>query len=91
MTPSAITTAAGTLASALAGIKDAEIRLRCAKYICDLLAEALDDGNYGTDVACHLYDAGKVALGNIPDVQQDEALYEAEREARAARVMGGGR
>lgn len=91
MTPSQITTTAGTLASALGGITDTETKLRCAATVCQLLGEALDDGNYGTDVACHLYDAAKDALGNIPDVQQDEALYEAEREARAARVMGGRR
>lgn len=91
MTPSAITTTAGTLASALASITDAETKLRCAATVCQLLGEALDDGNYGTDVACHLYDAAKDALGNIRDVQQAEAEYHAERDARMARRVGGGR
>lgn len=88
MTPAQITTTAATLGEALVRITDAETRLRCAATVCQLLGEALDDGNYGTDVACHLYDAAKDALGNIRDVQQAEAEYHAERDARMSRGFG---
>ena len=88
MTPSAITTTAGTLASALAGITDAETKLRCAKTVCDLFAEALDDGNYGTDVANELRNASSNAEANIAAVQQAEAEYHAERDARMSRRFG---
>jgi hypothetical protein len=85
VTPSSIISTAGTLASALASITDIESKLRCAATVCDLLAEAMDDGCYGTDVACELRNAKSNAEANIVAVQAEEAEHEAEREARMSR------
>lgn len=86
MSTAAITTAAADLARGIARLAPDE-RLQIAATVCRLLADALDDGDHGTDVACALLNAASDAEGNLRDLLERMAEDDAHEEAakRAAR------
>lgn len=88
MNATRILTLAGDLGRELAQIKDAEERLQTIAAVCTMLADAIDDDEYGTDSANELRNAASNALGNIADVREEEAEYLRERDARMSRPFG---
>jgi hypothetical protein len=76
-----LTTAAADLARGIARL-DPDERLQVAATVFRLLADALDDGQYGTDVSCSLLDAASDAEANLRDLREFVANEKANATMR---------
>ena len=76
-----LTTAAADLARGIARL-DPDKRLQVAAIVCRLLADVMDDGDYGTDVANALLNAASDAEGNLLDLREVEANESANAAMR---------
>lgn len=85
-TDSAVLTTAGQLARSILAVRDVGDRMDMVAAACRILAEAMDDRSYGTDVACHFYDAEKDALRVARD---DREAAEISEELVRLRIVRG--
>jgi len=77
----ALTTTAADLARGIARL-DPDERLQVAATVCRLLADVMDDDEYGTDVSCALLNAASDAEGNLRDLREVVANEEANATMR---------